>query len=212
MEVTRKRISVIGAVRSGVGAAKLVKKLGGQSFVSDSGDELKLESSLRILKQNKIQFETGKHSDEVFNCDLMVVSPGVPSDAPVILEAKKKNIKVISEIELASKFCKGKVIAVTGTNGKTTTTALCGHLFNTCGYKTYTAGNIGLAFSEVALDVKENEFVALEVSSFQLDMIEEFKPKAAMILNITPDHLNRYQNKMENYVASKLRTRIRMIF
>jgi UDP-N-acetylmuramoylalanine--D-glutamate ligase len=205
MEVTRKRISVIGAVRSGVGAAKLVKKLGGQSFVSDSGDELKLESSLRILKQNKIQFETGKHSDEVFNCDLMVVSPGVPSDAPVILEAKKKNIKVISEIELASKFCKGKVIAVTGTNGKTTTTALCGHLFNTCGYKTYTAGNIGLAFSEVALDVKENEFVALEVSSFQLDMIEEFKPKAAMILNITPDHLNRYQNKMENYVASKLR-------
>jgi UDP-N-acetylmuramoylalanine--D-glutamate ligase len=205
MEIAGKRISVIGAVRSGVGAAKLVKKLGGQPFVSDSADQLNLKGSLQVLNENEIKYETGNHSDEVYKCDLMVVSPGVPSDAPVVLNARSEKIKVISEIELASEFCKGKIIAVTGTNGKTTTTALCGHIFNTCGYKTYTAGNIGLAFSEIALNVNENEFVALEVSSFQLDMIENFKPETAMILNITPDHLNRYQNKMENYIASKLR-------
>lgn len=205
MEIAGKRISIIGAVRSGVGAAKLVKKLKGEPFVSDSADELKIEKSLQVLKQNEIKFEAGKHSDKIFDCDLMIVSPGVPSDAPVVVEAKKRNIKIISEIEIASQFCKGKIIAVTGTNGKTTTTALCGHVFNSCGYKTYTAGNIGFAFSEIALDVKENEFVALEVSSFQLDMTDKFKPEVAMILNITPDHLNRYQNKLENYVRSKFR-------
>jgi UDP-N-acetylmuramoylalanine--D-glutamate ligase len=135
----------------------------------------------------------------------MVISPGVPSDSAVIKKALQKKIPVISEIEFAFNFCKGKVIAITGTNGKTTTTALIGHIFNTCGVKTYTAGNIGLAFSEVALKVKENEFVALEVSSFQLDLIDKFNPDTAIILNITPDHLERYQNKLENYIASKMR-------
>ena len=205
MEIGGKNISVIGAVRSGVGAARLIKKLGGKPFVSDMADEGKLAQSIAVLRQNEIEYETGCHSDKVYQCDLMVVSPGVPSDAEVVINAQGKNIKVISEIELASAFCKGTIIAITGTNGKTTTTSLCGHVFNMCGYKTYTAGNIGLAFSEVALDVRENEFVALEVSSFQLDLIDTFKPKAAVILNITPDHLNRYKNKMENYINSKLR-------
>ena len=153
----------------------------------------------------KLNYETDGHSEKVYKCDLMIVSPGVPSDAPVLKVAKGKNIKVISELEFASRFCKGKIVAITGTNGKTTTTSLCGHLFNVCGHKTYTAGNIGLAFSEITTDVKEDEFVALEVSSFQLDLIDEFKPKVAMILNITPDHLNRYENKFENYIASKFR-------
>ena len=205
MNIKGKKISVIGAVRSGVGAAKLIKKSGGIPFVSDMSDEFKLKDSISKLKDEKIEFETGGHSDKVYDCEIMIVSPGVPSDASVLKEAKKRNIKTISELELASGFCKGKIVAITGTNGKTTTTALCGHLFNTCGHKTYTAGNIGFAFSEVALDVKENEFVALEVSSFQLDLIDEFKPKVAMILNITPDHLNRYENKFENYIASKFR-------
>jgi UDP-N-acetylmuramoylalanine--D-glutamate ligase len=205
MEIKGKNITVIGAVRSGVGAARLIKKLGGKPFVSDMADEGKLIRSVEMLKHNEIEYETGRHSDKVYECDLMVVSPGVPSDAGVIVNARKKNINVISEIELAFSFCKGTVIAITGTNGKTTTTSLCGHVFNTCGYKTYTAGNIGLAFSEIVLDVKENEFVALEVSSFQLDLIDAFKPKVAMILNITPDHLNRYENKLENYISSKLR-------
>jgi UDP-N-acetylmuramoylalanine--D-glutamate ligase len=121
------------------------------------------------------------------------------------LEAGKRGKKIISEIELAYYFCKGNIIAITGTNGKTTTTSLCEHVFNKCCVKTYAAGNIGLAFSEIVLDVKKNDVVALEVSSFQLDLIDKFKPKIGMILNITPDHLNRYQNKLENYINSKLR-------
>ena len=205
MEISEKNISIIGAVRSGTGTAKLAKKLGGIPFVSDSGDEKKIEKNIKILRDLSIEFETGKHSDRVYNCEFMVVSPGVPSDSKVIMKAKEKNIKVISEIELASSYCKGNIIAITGTNGKTTTTSLCGHLLQSCGVKTYTVGNIGNAFSEIVLDVNENDFVALEVSSFQLDMIEEFRPKVAAILNITPDHLNRYENKFENYIYSKFR-------
>ncbi|RPI66815.1 MAG: UDP-N-acetylmuramoyl-L-alanine--D-glutamate ligase, partial [Ignavibacteriales bacterium] len=205
MDLTGKKVSIIGAVRSGIGAAKLVKRAGGIPFVSDSGSENKLRESILKLKNEGIEFEINEHSERVYDCDLLVISPGVPSDADVLNEAKKRNIKIISEIELAGSFCKGQVVAITGTNGKTTTTSLCGHLFNVCGNKTYTAGNIGVAFSEIALDVKENEFVALEVSSFQLDSIDKFKPKVAMILNITPDHLNRYDNKFENYISSKFR-------
>jgi UDP-N-acetylmuramoylalanine--D-glutamate ligase len=106
-------------------------------------------------------------------------------------------------VELSYQYCKGNIIAITGTNGKTTTTSLCGHVFNQCGYNTFVAGNIGLAFSEIALDVEENEFVALEVSSFQLDLIDKFKPKVAVILNITPDHLNRYDQSIDKYATSK---------
>ena len=205
MEITNKNISIIGAVRSGIGAAKLIKKLGGKPFVSDSGSELKLKDSIEKLKAENIDYEIGQHSDRIFDCDLMIVSPGVPSNAEVLVKAREKKIKLISEIELAAEYCKGKIIAITGTNGKTTTTSLCAHVMNTCGLKTFSAGNIGVAFSEIALDVKENEFVALEVSSFQLDQIDKFKPKVAVILNITPDHLNRYNNKFENYIKSKLR-------
>ncbi len=205
MEIKNKKISIIGAVRSGIGAAKLVQKLGGFPFVSDSAPEEKVAESAARLKELGAAFETGGHTDKVFDCDLMVVSPGVPSDAQVLKSAAAKNIKMISEIELAAAFCKGSIIAITGTNGKTTTTSLCAHVMNACGMKTYTAGNIGYAFSEIALNVKENEFVSLEVSSFQLDLIDKFKPKVAVILNITPDHLNRYDNKIENYISAKLR-------
>ncbi|MCW9066715.1 MAG: UDP-N-acetylmuramoyl-L-alanine--D-glutamate ligase, partial [Ignavibacteriaceae bacterium] len=143
------------------------------------------------------------HTERVYDCELMVVSPGVPNDAPVLNDARKNQINLISEVELSYRYCKGNIIAITGTNGKTTTTSLCGHVFNQCGHSTFVAGNIGLAFSEIALDVEENEFVALEVSSFQLDLIDKFKPKVAMILNITPDHLNRYDDSIDKYAASK---------
>ena len=205
LEVKNKKISIIGAVRSGLGAAKLAKQLGAIPFVSDAGSEEKLKASIEVLQNENIDYEIGKHSEKVFDCDLMVISPGVPSDAEVIKKAKSKNIKTISELEFASSFCKGNVIGITGTNGKTTTTSLCDYLFNECGKKSYAAGNIGLAFSEVATTVKENEFVSLEISSFQLDLIDKFKPKVAMILNITPDHLNRYENSVEKYALSKLR-------
>ncbi|MEJ5261221.1 MAG: UDP-N-acetylmuramoyl-L-alanine--D-glutamate ligase [Ignavibacterium sp.] len=205
MNIKGKKLSIIGAARSGIGAAKLAIKFGAIPFVSDSGSEEKLKSSIEVLANLNIDHEIGQHSSKVYECDLMVVSPGVPSDAEVIKIALSKNIKVISELEFASWFCKGTVIGITGTNGKTTTTSLCGYLFNECGVKTYTAGNIGLAFSEIADQVKENEFVSLEISSFQLDLIDKFAPKVAMILNITPDHLNRYENSLEKYALSKQR-------
>jgi UDP-N-acetylmuramoylalanine--D-glutamate ligase len=199
------KAAVIGAARSGVAAAKLVRKLGGIPFVSDFEKSIKLLESEKLLKENKIEYELGNHSEKVFNVDLMIVSPGVPSDSKVIKRALEKGIKVISEVELAFQNCKGKIVAITGTNGKTTTTSLCGHIFKTAGVKTYVAGNIGYAFSEVALNANEGDYVVLEISSFQLDFIEKFKPNVAVILNITPDHLNRYENKFENYIKSKLR-------
>jgi UDP-N-acetylmuramoylalanine--D-glutamate ligase len=205
MEIKNRNISIIGAVRSGIGAAKLAKSLGAIPFVSDSGSEDKLKSSIEYLKSENIDYEIGIHSDRVFDCDLMVVSPGVLSDAEVIKTAKNKNIKIVSEIEFASWFCKANIVAITGTNGKTTTASLCGYLFNECGVKTYTAGNIGLAFSEIALNAKANEYVSLEISSFQLDLIDTFKPKVAMILNITPDHLNRYEHSVDKYAQSKMK-------
>jgi len=206
MNLFNKKISIIGGKKSGIAAAKLVKKLGGIPFVSDNSTDRKLAESLSALKELNIDYEIGQHSEKVFDAELFVISPGVPSDVPVILSAFEKGIKTISEIELAYNFCKGKIIAITGTNGKTTTTALTGHIFNTAGHKTYVAGNIGIvAFSEIAIDVKADEFVSLEVSSYQLDFIDKFKPAVGMILNITPDHLNRYKNEMRNYVYSKYR-------
>lgn len=205
MNLEGKNISVIGAVRSGIGAAKMIQKLGGIPFVSDAAENEKIKNSARILKDLNIDFEIGVHSPRVYECDLMVVSPGVPMDSEVLKTARKKQIKIISELELAFTFCKGTVVAVTGTNGKTTTTSLCGHLFSSCGVRTFTAGNIGLAFSEIALDLKQEDFAIIEVSSFQLDLIDKFKPKVAAILNITPDHLNRYDNDYQKYIKSKMR-------
>jgi len=205
MNYSGKKISIIGAVRSGIGAAKLVKNLNGIPLVSDAADNEKIRKSVEVLNSININYEIGGHTSQVYDCDIMVVSPGVPLNSEILKTAADKKIKMISELELASLVCKGNIIAITGTNGKTTTTTLCGHVFNTCGYKTYTAGNIGLAFSEIALDVRENEFAAVEVSSFQLDLIDKFKPKAAAILNITPDHLNRYENDYQNYINSKLK-------
>jgi UDP-N-acetylmuramoylalanine--D-glutamate ligase len=205
MEISGKKISIIGAIKSGIGAAKLIRKLGGIPFVSDSGSEEKLKESVSTLKELGLDFEIGKHSERVYDAEIMIVSPGVPSNADILVKAREKNIKLISEIELAAAFCKGNIIAITGSNGKTTTTTLCDYVLNNAGLKSYKAGNIGVAFSEIALDVKPNEFVSLEVSSFQLDHIDEFKPKVAVVLNITPDHLNRYEYKFENYISSKLR-------
>ncbi len=202
--ISGKNITILGAIRSGVAAAKLAKKLGAIPFVSDISADTN-SAKLKELDDLKIKYETGAHSDQVFNCEFIITSPGVPSNSKVLSEAIEKDIKIISEIEFASWFNKGTVIAITGTNGKTTTTSLCEHVLNRCGKKTYLAGNIGIAFSDIALDVNEDEFVALEVSSFQLDHIDSFKPKIAVILNITPDHLDRYEENFDHYVGSKFR-------
>ena len=192
-EIKDKHITILGAIRA--------KKMGSIPFVSDYSSEL---SAVPELDENSISYELGGHSDKVYNCDFIITSPGVPTNSVVIVNAIAKGIKIFSEIEFASWFCKGNIIAITGSNGKTTTASLCAHTLNKCGINTYLAGNIGLAFSEIVLDVKEDDFVTLEVSSFQLDFIDSFKPKYAVILNITPDHLDRYDNNFEQYASSKL--------
>lgn len=205
MNIEGKKISILGAERSGIAAAKLAKAKGAIPFASDFASIEKVEKRIVQLQEAGIEFETGGHSERVFDCEFIVTSPGVPSDAKILVEAKAKGIPVYSELEFASWFCKGKIIAITGTNGKTTTTSLCAHTLNESGLKTYTAGNIGLAFSEVADQVKEDEFVSLEVSSFQLDHMKSFKPFFALLLNITPDHLDRYEGKFEKYVDAKMK-------
>jgi len=205
MNINEKKISIIGSVRSGIAAAKLAKKLGAIPFVSDSGPKEKFDNSIRVFESGGIDYEFGGHTEKIFDCDFIITSPGVPSNSPVLLKAVEKNIKVISELEFAAAFCKGTIISITGTNGKTTTTELLSYIINECGRKCYVAGNIGTAFSEITLDVKYDEFVALETSSFQLDFIDEFKPQFSMILNITPDHLDRYNNNYDEYITAKMK-------
>ncbi len=199
------KVSIIGAARSGVAAAKLLKSQGAQVFVSDKESEEKLKSQIPNLKSLQIPFETGGHTDRVYDCSLMVISPGVPSDTPVVVEAQRRGIKVVSELEVASWFCKAPILAVTGSNGKTTTTTLLGTIFEHAKKKCVVAGNIGTAFSNFVLDLDQTAVAILEVSSFQLDHIESFHPKVAVILNITPDHLDRYGKSFEKYIASKRR-------
>lgn len=205
MDITGKKISIIGAVKSGVAAAMLAKKLGAFPFVSDSSSLEKLQKSISEFEKENIPYECEQHSDKVYECDFIVTSPGVPTESPVLSRAIKEGIKIYSEVEFASWFCKGKIIAITGTNGKTTTTALMAHTLNENDIKCYAAGNIGNPFSEIVLNVDEDEFVALETSSFQLDFIDSFKPNFSLILNITPDHMDRYENNIDLYIASKMK-------
>ncbi|HXG38932.1 MAG TPA: UDP-N-acetylmuramoyl-L-alanine--D-glutamate ligase [Bacteroidota bacterium] len=208
MDVTRLRhshVSIIGAARSGVAAAKLLQQQGATVFVSDQEQEAKLVPHISQLRSAGIAYEVGGHTDRVYNCSLMVISPGVPSTAPVVLEAQRRGIKVVSELELASWFCRAPIVAITGSNGKTTTTTLLGRILFDAKKKHVVAGNIGTAFSAVVLELAETDIAVLEVSSFQLDHCETFRPKIAVILNITPDHMDRYGNSMERYSASKAR-------
>lgn len=205
MEIRNKKISIIGAVRSGIAAANLAKENGAIPFVSDSGSAEKLSDAKMQFDELGIEYEFGSHTDKVYDSDFIVTSPGVPSDAKVLQDAKDKGIEVFSEVEFASWFCKAKVAAITGSNGKTTTTALLNHVINESGFKCYVAGNIGDAFAGVVSKVTEDDYVSLETSSFQLDHIKDFRPNYAMILNITPDHLDRYENSFENYKTSKLK-------
>lgn len=205
MDLKGKHIGIIGAVRSGVGAAKLALRSGALPFVTDMNPAEKLRDYLNQLNNHGIAYETGGHSEKIYNSDLVIVSPGVPLNAPVLRELAARQITIISEIEFASWFCKGTILAVTGTNGKTTTTALLHHVISHSDRVCYAAGNIGFAFSEIAAEVPADGYVALEVSSFQLDAITSFRPAVSMILNVTPDHLNRYNNSFAEYINSKHR-------
>ncbi len=208
MDVTQLRnsnVSVIGAARSGVAVAKLLQSQGAKVLVSDKEPESKLISHIPHLTSARIEFELGGHTERVYDCSLMVISPGVLSNAPVVREAQSRGIKVVSELEVASRFCKAPIVAITGSNGKTTTTTLLGRILADAKKKHVVAGNIGTAFSAVVLGLAETDVAVLEVSSFQLDHCETFRPNIAVILNITPDHMDRYENSMEKYAASKAR-------
>jgi len=196
---------VIGAARSGVAAAKLLRAQGATVFVSDQGSAEQLSRATQDLTAAGIPFETGGHSDRVYECSLMVISPGVPSDGPVVRTAHRRNIRVVSELEVGSWFCRAPIVAITGSNGKTTTTTLIGRVLGDAAKKHVVAGNIGTAFSGVVLELDEAAVAVLEVSSFQLDHIVAFRPSIAVLMNITEDHMDRYGHSMEKYAASKSR-------
>lgn len=203
IEGKRGRVVILGAGESGVGAAMLARKEGLDVFVSDRG-EIK-DKYKEVLRRIDVEWEEGKHSEEkILNATEVIKSPGIPDTIPLILKIKEKGIGVISEIEFAGRYSKAKFIGITGSNGKTTTTLLLYHTLQKAGLNVGLAGNIG---DSLAKQVAENdkEYYVLELSSFQLDGMYDFKADIAIILNITPDHLDRYDNKFENYVASKFR-------
>jgi UDP-N-acetylmuramoylalanine--D-glutamate ligase len=200
------KVAIIGSGESGVGAALLAHKLGFEPFVSDGG---KIADKYKdTLVANEIPFEEGSHNFELLNkVDLVVKSPGVPEKSEVMKMIREKELEVISEIEFASLYYKGTIIAVTGSNGKTTTSGLIYHMLKTAGKDVMLGGNYGDSFAKIIFD-HNPEMMVLEVSSFQLDDIAQFKPDIAVLLNITPDHLDRYEYKMENYVDSKFRVNL----
>ena len=198
-----KKIVVLGAAESGAGAAVLAKKEGFRVFVSDMGsikDKYK-----KLLDDHQIEWEEGHHTEEkILDADEVIKSPGIPDEAPMIQKIIAKGIHIISEIEFAGRYTDAKMICITGSNGKTTTTSLIYHIFKEAGYDAGLAGNIG---NSLALQVAEDphEYYIIELSSFQLDNMYDFRANVAVLLNITPDHLDRYQNNMQNYVDAKMR-------
>ena len=194
-----RRIVVLGAGESGSGAAVLAKKLEFDVFVSDFGgiaDKYK-----ELLDKHNIEWEEKKHTEElILNAGEVIKSPGIPDEAPIIVKIKDAGIPVISEIEFAGRYTKAKMICITGSNGKTTTTSLIYHIFREAGLNVGLAGNIG---SSLALQVAEDDkdYYIVELSSFQLDNMYEFRANVAVLMNITPDHLDRYGYEMRNLAS-----------
>ena len=205
MELKNKRVLVVGLGRPGVASAIFLQEHGAKVIVSDSKSEAQLQSEVPALLDRGISIETGQHGQRTFrDQDLIVVSPGVPSDQPQLQHARSLGIPVIGEVELAFRFLQGKVLAITGSNGKTTTTTLVGEILAKSGRKTLVGGNIGTPVISLAGQSTPDSLVVLEISSFQLESIEKFCPWIAAILNITPDHLDRHHT-FQAYVDAKAR-------
>lgn len=203
MKDERRRIVVLGAAESGAGAAVLAKKEGFDVFVSDMG--MIKDRYKKMLDDHDIEWEEGQHTEEkILSADEVIKSPGIPDEAPMVQKIIAKGIHIISEIEFAGRYTDSKMICITGSNGKTTTTSLIYHIFKAAGYDAGLAGNIG---KSLALQVAEDphKYYIIELSSFQLDNMYDFRANVAVLLNITPDHLDRYDNCMQNYVNSKMR-------
>lgn len=198
-----KKLVVLGGGESGVGTAILGKQKGFEVFLSDKGNIA--EKYKKVLLHEEVVFEEGKHTEErILEADVVMKSPGIPDKVALIQKLKKKEVRVISEIEFASHYTNATIVGITGSNGKTTTTMLVGHVLNKAGLDVGVGGNIGDSFAGMVAN-KPHENYVLELSSFQLDGIEDFAPHIAIITNITPDHLDRYEYKFENYIASKFR-------
>lgn len=203
MKDEKRRIVVLGAAESGAGAAVLAKKEGFDVFVSDMG--MIKDRYKKMLDDHDIEWEEGQHTEEkILSADEVIKSPGIPDEAPMVQKIIAKGIHIISEIEFAGRYTDSKMICITGSNGKTTTTSLIYHIFKAAGYDAGLAGNIG---KSLALQVAEDphKYYIIELSSFQLDNMYDFRANVAVLLNITPDHLDRYDNCMQNYVNSKMR-------
>jgi len=197
-----KRLVVLGGGESGVGTALLGKEKGFDVFVSDFGALKKVYKD--VLKHNEIEWEEGKHTaSKILNADVVMKSPGISEQVPIVKALLETGISVISEIEFAVQFTSADIIGITGSNGKTTTTMMTNHILNQAKFDVVMGGNIGDSFA--GLIHKDPDYFVLELSSFQLDGIINFRPHIAVLTNITPDHLDRYANKFENYIASKFR-------
>ena len=202
-EVRKKRIVILGAGESGSGAAVLAKVKGMDTFVSDQGhikDKYKA-----LMDQYDIEWEEGHHTEEkILNADEVVKSPGIPNDAPLVLKLKAQGTPIISEIEFAGRYTHAKMICITGSNGKTTTTSLIYHIFQSAGLNVGLAGNIGRSLA-LQVATEQHDYYVIELSSFQLDNMYRFRANIAVLMNITPDHLDRYEHDMQKYVDAKFR-------
>ena len=198
-----KRIVILGGGESGVGAAVLAKTVGQEVFLSDMGNIA--PKYKEMLNNYQLDWEEGQHTQEkILNADEIIKSPGIPLTAPLVVEAQRRGIPIISEIEYAARYTKAKMVCITGSNGKTTTTMLTYHILQQAGLNVGLAGNVGQSLAyQVA--TAHHDYYVIELSSFQLDNMYEFKANIAVLLNITPDHLDRYDHKMENYAAAKFR-------
>ena len=207
--IRQNQVAILGAGESGVGAAILAKQKGWEVFVSDFGG-IK-ENYKRELEKYEIEFEENGHtSAKILSVGQVIKSPGVPDKAPIVKALLKAEIPVVSEIEFAAQYTDAKIIGITGSNGKTTTTNLIYHILKMARYNVGIAGNVGYSFARMVAE-EEYDYYVLELSSFQLDGIKFFAPDIAILLNITPDHLDRYEYKFENYIKSKLRITMNQI-
>jgi len=205
MDLKNKRVLVVGLGRSGTASAFFLQERGARVTVSDAKTETQLQSEIAALLDRGISIETGQHGERTFrDQDLIVVSPGVPSDQPQLQHARRLGIPVIGEVELAFRFLQGKVIAITGSNGKTTATTLVGEILAKSGKKTLVGGNIGTPVISLVGKSTPETYLVLEISSFQLETIEQFRPWISVVLNITPDHLDRHHT-FQAYVDAKAR-------
>jgi UDP-N-acetylmuramoylalanine--D-glutamate ligase len=205
MDIKGKRVLVVGLGKSGVASALFLEKHGARVAVSDAKSQEQLRHEIPLLLDHGITVETGQHGERIFrDQDLIVISPGVPFDVPQLMQARALGIPVIGEVELAARFLKGQIVAITGSNGKTTTTTLAGEIIAGGGCRTLVGGNIGTPAITFVESATAHTWVVLEISSFQLETIESFHARIAVVLNVTPDHLDRHHS-FENYAAAKAR-------